>query len=348
LLALIILALFMGAYPLGKATNEAIVAVDPRESTVNLGQTFGININITGVTGLLGFDFQLSYNTTVLKLVDVEQGSFLKSVGSTFVINLTTEGNIWLAVAVYGPQPLSSANGSGVLATANFTAIAAGESLLDLHSENTSNPSELELASDPPPNSVAPIPNVAIGGNVIVSSDPANPPNPPSTSPVLTAYAVAPKTFVGQGYELPINVMTANQGDLTETFNVAVYANTTEIGEQTVTLSNGSSTIVSFVWNTNGFAYGNYTISAYALLVPGETNTASNNLTGGAVVTVTIPGDVDGNGRVNMNDIVSILKAFGSTVGQPNYNPNCDIENTGRVDMSDVVIAVSNFGQHYP
>jgi hypothetical protein len=338
----------MGVYPLGKAaTPETVVAVDPAESNVTLGQTFSVNVNITDVTGLLGYDFELSYNTTVLTLVGIQEGPFLKSVGPTFLINLTTEGVIWLADALYSPSGIiSSVNGSGVLATATFKAVAAGESSLDLYSENPYEPNEVKLASDPPKVSVAAIPNLAISGIVVVSSDPAGPPNPP-TSPPLTAYAVIPKTVVGQGYGLAISVTTANQGDLTETFNLTIYANTSEIGELTLTLSNGSSTTVTFVWNTDGFAYGNYTISAYALPTSGETNTANNNLTGGPV-TVTIPGDVDGSGRVDMNDIISICKAFGSTVGQPNYNPNCDIENTGKVDMSDVVIALRNFGQHFP
>jgi hypothetical protein len=158
---------------------------------------------------------------------------------------------------------------------------------------------------------------------------------------------VPSKTVVGQSYSVTVNVIVMNLGNSSETFNVTLYANAIVIGSENVTLPAGSPTTVTFTWNTNGFAYGNYTISAYALPTPGETNTGNSNLTGGAV-TVTIPGDVDGNGRVNMNDIVSILKAFGSTPGQPNWNPNCDIDGEGRVDMSDVVIAVSNFGQHYP
>jgi hypothetical protein len=103
---------------------------------------------------------------------------------------------------------------------------------------------------------------------------------------------------------------------------------------------------VTFTWNTAGFDYGNYTLSAYAQLAPGETNAASTFV--GGVVTVTIPGDVNGEGKVDMGDVVAILRAFGSTPGTPNYNPNCDIEDNGKIDMGDVVIALRNFGQHYP
>jgi outer membrane protein assembly factor BamB len=158
---------------------------------------------------------------------------------------------------------------------------------------------------------------------------------------------IASKSVVGSGYSMSVNVTAADLGGYTETFNVTAYANATVIGSENIILPAGNSTTVTFTWNTDGFAYGDYTISAYALLVLGETNTGDNGMTGGTVY-VGIPGDVDGIGRVNMNDIVSLMKAFGSTPGQPNWNPNCDINGKGRVDMSDVVIAVSNFGRHYP
>jgi hypothetical protein len=170
--------------PLGKATPETTtVFVDPKENSVKLGQTFPINISITDVSGLLGFDFCLSYDTTVLTLVDVQEGPFLKSVGNTFTINLTTTGLIWLAVTLYYPkeQPVS-ANGSGVLATATFKSTAAGESSLNLFSKDWKC-GQIKLASDPPPDNVAEIPNVAISGHVVISSDPLDPPPDPPTNP---------------------------------------------------------------------------------------------------------------------------------------------------------------------
>ena len=164
------------------------------------------------------------------------------------------------------------------------------------------------------------------------------------------------KRVVGQGEGLNVTVTAADLGDLPETFNVTVYASLfiasqnvtlSFASSQNVTLSSGNSLNITFVLNTASYPYGNYTISAYAWPVPGETNLSNNNCTGGNVI-LTIPGDVDGNGRVDMGDLISLSTAFGSTPGQPNWNPNCDIDGSGRVDMGDVVIALRNFGQHYP
>lgn len=187
--AIVIALLLLSVCPLGLASPEATVFVDPEESNVEVGQTFSVNISIANVTGLLGFDFLLSYNASILELVSVREGPFQRSVGSTFMINLTTRGLIWLAVAVYNPQgELVSANGTGVLAVATFKALAEGESLLDLFSTDPCTPDEVKLVADPP-NIVVPIPNVAIDGHVIIVPDPPQAPSdpPPEDLPVLTS-----------------------------------------------------------------------------------------------------------------------------------------------------------------
>ena len=193
---IVIALLLLSVCPLAKASPAATVFVDPEESSVEVGQTFSVNIGIADVSGLLGFDFLLSYNASVLELVSVGEGSLLKSVGSTYMINLTTGGLIWLAVAVYNPQgEIASANGTGVLAVATFKAIAEGESLLDLFSRDPYRPDEVKLVADPP-GLVVPIPNVTIDGHVIIVPDPPQafsgpPPDPlPDDPTVLTSTAL--------------------------------------------------------------------------------------------------------------------------------------------------------------
>ena len=152
------------------------------------------------------------------------------------------------------------------------------------------------------------------------------------------------KTVVGQGY--PINVTVTAENLSTETFNVAVNATTTTIGTQTLNSTlNGASSTLTFVWNTSGFAYGNYTMSACAWPVPGETDTADNNCIGG-VVKVTIPGDINGDSKVNLQDLVLLAQAYGSKPDGANWNPNADIEDNGMVGPSDLAAIVQHYGQH--
>ena len=58
--------------------------------------------------------------------------------------------------------------------------------------------------------------------------------------------------------------------------------------------------------------------------------------------------DLDGNGKVDMGDVVIVLGAFGSTPGKPNWNVAADVDGNGRVDMGDVVVVLTHFGEHYP
>jgi hypothetical protein len=150
-----------------------------------------------------------------------------------------------------------------------------------------------------------------------------------------------------------INVTVANQGNYTETFNVTAYANTTAIQTLNVTnLPPGNSTTVTFTWNTAGFAKGNYTISANATVLPGETDVADNTFTDGWVI-VSMVGDVSGpdgwpDGLVDIDDVILIAIAFGSLRGDPRYHPNIDLNDDGLIDIDDVIIPAIHFGEIDP
>jgi parallel beta-helix repeat protein len=150
------------------------------------------------------------------------------------------------------------------------------------------------------------------------------------------------KTVVGQGYTLYIYVSVQNQGWNTETLNITAYANATTITTlMSISLTGRNSSTLTFIWNTTGFAYGNYTISAYAWPVSGETYTGDNTATDGWVI-VTIPGDVNGDHLADISDLVITVGAIPSAPGWPNWNPNTDINGDGVCDISDLVICIGH------
>jgi hypothetical protein len=234
----IIVLLFVVMRPLGRAMPDTIVRMDPEESDVKVGQIFTVNVSITDVSELVGVDFLLAYNATILQLVNVDQGPFMQAVGPTFMVNLTKEGMVWLAVVILDPQGhMPSASGSGVLATVTFKAIAPGESSLDLYSKDPYKPDEVKLASDPADGATA-IPNVAIDGRVVVSPDPPDVTKPP------------------------------------------------------------------------------------------------------------IVGDVNGDGKVDMQDVGVVASVFQLRSTNPRWNPKCDFNSDGIVDMKDIGIVGRHFGEH--
>jgi hypothetical protein len=161
------------------------------------------------------------------------------------------------------------------------------------------------------------------------------------------------KTVVGQGFNATINVTVANQGDYTETFNVTTYVTTPPLPLEividitTVSLDAGGNMKISLAWNTTGLDIGNFTFTATAESVAGETNTADNTFS--VVVTVTIPGDINGDFQVSLSDLVLLANAYGSTPQMPSkWNPNADINGDGKVSLSDLVLMANHYGQHYP
>lgn len=155
-----------------------------------------------------------------------------------------------------------------------------------------------------------------------------------------------PMETVGQGKNMSIYATVENQGSTSETFDVTAYCNSTPIGAQQVTLNPGENITLTFIWNTMGVPYGNYTISATADTVLGETDTADNTMIDGTVL-VTISGDVDGDRDVDIFDIVRITTRYQMTYPNPSWDPNADIIENGKIDIFDVVAAAGNYKESW-
>jgi hypothetical protein len=177
---------------------------------------------------------------------------------------------------------------------------------------------------------------------------------------VAVTGVVPSKTIVGQGYSVSVNVAVENQGDFTESFQVFAYADLEPpygdeitIGAHLVAnLRSLETTILSYTWNTSDFSEGNYTISAYAEPVPGETHIDDNTFTDGWIF-VSMVGDINADGKVDVKDVYAVAKAYGTSLEGPNtpgraYNPNCDINGDDKVDVKDYYIVCRHYGETTP
>jgi hypothetical protein len=61
-----------------------------------------------------------------------------------------------------------------------------------------------------------------------------------------------------------------------------------------------------------------------------------------------IAGDINGDLKVNLMDLVLFANAYGSKPINANWNPNADMNDNGKVDTSDLGILALHYGQHYP
>lgn len=154
---------------------------------------------------------------------------------------------------------------------------------------------------------------------------------------------------VYQGWIVGINVTVANLGYETETFTVLLYYDGSMIATQPVPdLEPNASITVSFAWNTTDVSPGyEGTILATIPPLPFEMNVANNVLTDGTVM-IKIFGDINGDGAVNLQDLVLLAQAYGSHVGDPKYNPEADFNNDGIIGLTDLVTCAIHYGQSLP
>jgi hypothetical protein len=415
-----------------QSAQPVTVSVVPSSITAGVGRNFTIEVTITDVSDLYGWEFRLNWNPSLLDVVDVVQGAFLKSGGDTFfTYNVNaTEGHVTVDCSLLGET--HGVSGSGTLANVTFHVKDSGDCPLDLYSVSLLNSLEQSIPCQTvdgygyfnPPRDVAVtgvsvssvivvpegIVNVGVDvqnqgdydetfnvtvyansqtvatdlvflssgssttvpfqwdttgfgkGEYLISANASILPdevdvadNYKTADSVLTilypghdiaAIGVEPlKTIVGQGYNMFIVVTVKNYGTSSETFDTALSANTTVVQIQPVTLASGDRAKLNFTWNTNAFSRRNYSMSAYAAPVSGETETYDNNSTATKIVMVSIPGDVNGDRTVELMDFFVVSSAYNSSPGKPNWDSNADTNNDGMVELMDFFVISQNYGE---
>lgn len=120
---------------LGSAARaQTVVSVNPGSQTVTAGTDFTVDVNISGVSNLYGYQFDLSFNPSVLSAVSSSEGSFLAKAGSTFFIPGTNDNTHGVVSATGDTLTGSSqgASGSGNLVVFTFDAIKSGFSAITI------------------------------------------------------------------------------------------------------------------------------------------------------------------------------------------------------------------------
>jgi len=163
------------------------------------------------------------------------------------------------------------------------------------------------------------------------------------------------KTIVGQGFMTQINATIANEGSMPNTsLEVVLYANTTLIDTQTISLlANGTATTLTFNWNTTQVPKGNYKITALVIPILNETHVENNAQTDG-MIKVGVPGDLNGDKKCNILDLVKEAGKFGAKKGDPHsppapkYDPNYDFNDDNKINILDLVKVARHFGEIDP
>lgn len=293
------------------------------------GTTFTIDIAVTDVENLYGYEFKLGYDGTVLTCYGLLINPLLNTTHYTasFYAN-DTAGEVWVKLQFYPPAAPIMVYTNTSLVTLFFKVDRVGDT--NLHLFDT-------YLTDPNGDSITHETEDGYFATLIVD--------------IAIVDAVARPTKVYQSWLVNVTVTVANKGNLTETFDVKAYYDNTSIGTLTVPdLAPGEERIINFTWDTTNvqpyYAY-NYTISIDVPPLQYELNTADNHFTDGKVQ-VKLMGDVNSDGVVEMLDFLLMADAFGSYPGQPRWNPDCDLNQDDMVELMDFMLVSNNFGETCP
>jgi hypothetical protein len=158
--------------------------------------------------------------------------------------------------------------------------------------------------------------------------------------------SVTSESWVFQGWTVHINVTARNNGEFTESFDINAYCNTTLIGTVHVTnLPPGNEYKAQFSLNTSILLpCHTYPIKGEATPVSFEYN-ETNNVVVSAGFKVRLLGDLNGDGKVDLDDVLTVSLAFGSYPGARNWNPDADTNRDNKIDLTDVLTVYINYGK---
>jgi hypothetical protein len=119
----------------------AILALDPSSQSVPAGQQFTVDVTVADVTNLGSYEWKLEFDPAIIEYVGVANGPFLGSTGRTVscVPPILEVGSVRFGCGTLGPTP-PGPDGSGVLSTVTFNALAGGTSALHFALVSLSDP----------------------------------------------------------------------------------------------------------------------------------------------------------------------------------------------------------------
>jgi len=124
----------LNALLLPRAFADPILSIEPPSTSVAAGTSFAVDVNVSNVSDLFAFGFDIGFTPATLSAVSVTEGSFLPRGGSTVFLPGTidnTAGTIsFNADTLIGA--IVGVSGSGTLAILDFTAPSAGTSPINV------------------------------------------------------------------------------------------------------------------------------------------------------------------------------------------------------------------------
>lgn len=167
-----------------QAQSSTRAVISPGTSTISVGNSVTVNLNLMDGVDINAFDVEISYDPTIVSLDSWSTGGYLSNLAKVYETNVP--GSLRL---VFTQLATAGANGSGTLLSFTFIGQAAGTSPVSISSIQLSN------------TSAESVPVSASGGEIIVEAPvvrtSTGTPTSTQTAPAQATHTVTPtQTFV--------------------------------------------------------------------------------------------------------------------------------------------------------
>ena len=302
--------------------SEAVLYLSPSliaDPTIVPPAIVAVNVSIFNVTNMAYCEFNLSYTPGIFYVVELAKQAVEGQIPSMYYEIEDYLGYVFVRLSYGTPVTVS---GNATLLILNFAVVDYGITPLHFHDG---------IMKDGGGNG---IPFTTEDGFLaIIKHDIA-----------VTNVTVSPsETYIGRIVQITVTLQ--NYGNVPEDFATTIYADGNNITAiDILNLLPAETRIITYDWNTTSFAASNtpYIIKAEAEILPYETNTANNVYVDGNVK-LKLVGDVNGDGTVNIDDLIAWDAAYGSIQGDPNWNAQADINGDGVVDSLDGYLILQNY-----
>jgi hypothetical protein len=298
----------------------------PQEVQVTHGTSFSVDVNVQNVTDLYAFDVYVHFDPNLLQAINMTEGSFLKSGGNTGVVLSEvnqTAGYLEYVVTLWTAE--TGVNGSGTLFTATLVGdlVNNGTSTLSFESSELSD-SNANLISYVSQEGTVNVTALTLVTQTVTV-------NQTEYTVELTSNSTIPSgsqflvDVSNQTVSVNVTGMSGSMGFCNLTLPKAVMNGTFAV------LING--TAVAYMKTENATHYMLYFTYAQSFEQ--------------VQVLLTIQGDINGDRKVALADLVLLANAYNSVPGSPKWDGRCDLNRDNRISLQDLVLLAKNYGKTY-
>ncbi len=373
---LLVSCVYVAILPKSHAVAPVRLYLDPAkidDVSYTPNTTFNVSVkvdNIPADPGLVGVEFNVTWDPAILKGVGLQDVMFhevtppddqnnIWQIEKTFINNSVNYACTWQNIADATSAGYAPISGNHTVANIMLKVVGTGKTSLNFMVGKLGDPLGNPIARDVFNGTFS---NVGV-------------PPPPKPALLFVDPAKILNGSLGSGSNFTVNINIVNASGVGG-LEFKLGFNASELNAISIAAGSfipGSVTPITQVDNTTGFARFNVTLSTPldgngtlaviqfkvmtdnlknstlhlydVALVDGSGQALPFSTVDGSFSNLkVIPGDLNHDGIVDIDDAIMFSNSFGSAPGDKNWNPEADMTGDGQVDIIDLIFIAMKFG----